>query len=544
MGWPSGTDYQAAVQHPQAAFSDPELKTCRVKTNLLGLPMPYSGGFATVYRLQNHQEWAVRCFRREVGDLGKRYDAIQEFVERSGDQAFVAAEHIQRGIRVKGSWYPVIKMEWVKGDPLQRFLEKHVDDSVLVSDLACQFRALAWRLEQLGIAHGDLQHGNILVAGRKLYLVDYDSIYLPAIASLGPTTPGHRNYQHPMRDESCYGPHSDRFSCLVIYLALLALAASPGLLREYDDDDSVLFHRKDFEAPEKSRLLSQLSLIPSLTTHVEHFAAVCRLPIARLPTLDEFIRGRIPTPPSTAIAALAPPPGKWHQYAVLDARDKVRAMNYVGQRVEVIGRIDDIHKDHTRYRQPYCFLNVGRYPGQTFTFVLWKPGLEAFRKSRGSAEHLIGQWVRVVGVVSAYRGRPQMEIEVPSQIRGISNDEATALLGTEVHVAIDGRRRDADVLNTLYRDYPSTSAPSAPYGPTRTQEGSPAGTPPYQTSRQPQPTAKSGEAENLIGCVAGLALGVVAIRLAPDLGVVALAIGAVVGFVIARAAAKWVRDKF
>ena len=541
MAWPSGSDYNAAVQNPQVAFADPELKTCRVETNRQGLPMAYSGGFATVYRLQNHQEWAVRCFRREVGDLGKRYDAIQDFVERCGDQAFVAAEHIQRGIRVNGSWYPVIKMQWVQGDPLHRFLDKHVDDSVLVFDLATKFRVLARRLEAPGIAHGDLQHGNILVAGRKLYLVDYDSLYLPAIASLGPTTPGHRNYQHPMRDDSCYGPHIDRFSCLVIYLALLALAASPGLLHEYEDDDSLLFHRKDFEAPEKSRLLSQLSLIPSLTTHVEHFVAVCRLPIARLPTLEEFIRGRIPTPPSTAVPGLATPP---HQYAVLDARDKVRAMNYVGQRVEVIGRIDGIHQDIARNRQPYCFLNVGRYPGQTFTFVLWKPALEAFRKSRDSVKHLLGQWVSVVGVVSAYSDRPQMEIEVPSQIRSISNGEATALLGTKVHVPIDGSRRDADVLNTLYRDYPSTSAPSAPYGTTRTPEGSPAGTPPKQTSQQPQPTAKSDEAENLIGCVAGLALGVVAIRLAPDLGVVALAIGAVVGFVIARAAAKWVRDKF
>jgi thiamine kinase-like enzyme len=36
-------------------------------------------------------------------------------------------------------------------------------------------------LNRAGVAHGDLQHGNILVANGKPKLIDYDGMYVPAL---------------------------------------------------------------------------------------------------------------------------------------------------------------------------------------------------------------------------------------------------------------------------------------------------------------------------------------------------------------------------
>ena len=70
MPLPRGDEYYAAVQNPKTAFADKELRDCTVETTPLGLPKPYAGGFTTTYHLlDTSQQWAVRCFTREISDL-------------------------------------------------------------------------------------------------------------------------------------------------------------------------------------------------------------------------------------------------------------------------------------------------------------------------------------------------------------------------------------------------------------------------------------------------------------------------------------------
>src|SRR2546430_4647189 len=54
------------------------------------------------------------------------------------------------------------------------------------------------------VAHGDLQHGNILVRGGSIQLVDYDGMWVPALKGRHATEIGHRAYQHPERSEQDY----------------------------------------------------------------------------------------------------------------------------------------------------------------------------------------------------------------------------------------------------------------------------------------------------------------------------------------------------
>ena len=64
---------------------------------------------------------------------------------------------------------------------------------------------LARRLARAGAAHADLQHGNILlVPGRSenhlaIKLIDYDGMFVPALAGKPSGEVGHPAYQHPQR---------------------------------------------------------------------------------------------------------------------------------------------------------------------------------------------------------------------------------------------------------------------------------------------------------------------------------------------------------
>src|SRR5207253_9630834 len=128
-----------------------------------------------------------------------------------------------RGIRVRDAWYPILRMDWVDGLPLNRQVERALDDQASLKRLSQHWRELVTNLERHRIAHGDLQHGNVLVdpySGR-LRLVDYDAMWVPGFTNgLGAAELGHRNYQHPARCRSDFGPNLDRFSALAIYTAL------------------------------------------------------------------------------------------------------------------------------------------------------------------------------------------------------------------------------------------------------------------------------------------------------------------------------------
>ena len=63
-------------------------------------------------------------------------------------------------------------------------------------------------LERAGIAHGDLQHGNIFVVDDELKLIDYDGMFVPRLAGCRSNELGIEHYQHPQRKEHHFGRSS------------------------------------------------------------------------------------------------------------------------------------------------------------------------------------------------------------------------------------------------------------------------------------------------------------------------------------------------
>ena len=127
MSWPTLQDYNDAIQNPQLAFSDPDLRTGQPELNQLGLPRPIAGNFACVYKIQiGGQRWAARCFSSEVSDQHRRYEAISSFLKKASLRYTVQFTFLPGGIKVLGKNYPLLKMEWVQGESLAAFVGKSI----------------------------------------------------------------------------------------------------------------------------------------------------------------------------------------------------------------------------------------------------------------------------------------------------------------------------------------------------------------------------------------------------------------------------------
>jgi hypothetical protein len=290
--FPSAGDYVEAVQSPRACFAAPELRRSEAFTGHLGLPAVHAGNFAYVFRLRlpGGPVIAARCFARFLGDRQRRYHLMSRHLgHRRGRLAAFGYE--PRGIRVRDAWYPLLLMEWVDGAPLNRHVEGLLDDRMALWRLSLEWRDLVWSLERSEIAHGDLQHGNVLVdpASGRMRLVDPDAMWVPAMRGLEAAELGHPNYQHPGRARSDFGPDLDRFSALVVYTALRALAEEPDLWERYDTGENLLFVAADFRRPRESSLLAELRELPAPLPDLARLVVrCCEGDLAGMPAIPTF----------------------------------------------------------------------------------------------------------------------------------------------------------------------------------------------------------------------------------------------------------------
>jgi hypothetical protein len=273
-----------------------DLKKGRVQTNQLGLPIGISGNFAVVYQLQSGERvFAVRCFIRPVTDQQQRYSALSRHLSGLWLPSLVDFTYLPEGILVRGQWYPVVRMEWVSGRQLHRYVEDNLGQGQILERLAAQWRGVVAGLKGAHMAHGDLQHGNILVNGQGIRLVDYDGLFIPALRGNPPGEVGHPNYQHPERiQKGYYEENADAFSALVIYLSLLSLRADPGLWT-FHNGENLIFLADDFKNPGRTLLWDRLKKSPDtevqrLTAELEEF---CQKPVSEVPDLETVLQ-RLP----------------------------------------------------------------------------------------------------------------------------------------------------------------------------------------------------------------------------------------------------------
>jgi serine/threonine protein kinase len=208
-----------------------------------------------------------------------------------------------------GKRYPVVLMDWVEGETLFQWAQHqcHNGDVAALAGAAQQWPAVVAELSREQIAHGDLQHANIMVTPQgTLKLVDYDGMCVPSLVGADSLELGTPPYQHPHRNASLrLSLRLDDFSALLIYVALESLAADPTLWGRYveqTENDKLLFREDDFRFSEKSAL--RRDLLHSSEPHVRDIAeclfAAAAGDMDQVPVLGEIVARRRSRLPSAA----------------------------------------------------------------------------------------------------------------------------------------------------------------------------------------------------------------------------------------------------
>src|SRR3954470_22597359 len=144
MNWPTHTDYQDSIQNPAICFQEPDLKAGTATCDMLGLPRVMSGNFASVYEVTTEgKRYAVRCFVRQVMGQQGRYARLCQHLGGITLPWLVNFDYYLKGILVRGEWYPIVKMEWVEGLPINSWLDEHINEPEKIRSIAKQWRTLA-----------------------------------------------------------------------------------------------------------------------------------------------------------------------------------------------------------------------------------------------------------------------------------------------------------------------------------------------------------------------------------------------------------------
>ncbi len=288
--WPTPQEYNEALQVPEQSFGDSTLQSGSAELTALGLPRPITGMFASVYRLRCADgDWAVRCFLHNSPDHHQRYILLHERLARLRLPFTVGFQFQERGIRCQGTWYPILKMQWCEGETLNQWLDRNLARPDLINELAERWKNMIRQLQHHDIAHGDLQHGNVLVRNGELKLVDYDGMYAPEVATYRSNEIGHRHYQHPDRKEEHFGPWLDNFPAWLIYLSMKCIARDPTLWHQLrGGDEFLLVSREDLENPGESAVFYLLE--QHHCQEIREYARLLRfllsLPVEQIPDLD------------------------------------------------------------------------------------------------------------------------------------------------------------------------------------------------------------------------------------------------------------------
>ncbi len=270
MSMPTRDDYVVAIQDP-TNIALPLLHSMRLAC-IDNTPRVWTGAFGIVFRFERSDGTAraVKCFTSTHRTRAERYEAISEHLDRVFFQNHPLTRYLantlymRQGIRVQGKWRPLLLMDWVDGVFIDEYvgaLVESEDAGRRVAETADQWIEMVFALRGAQVAHGDLQHGNVLITpSGDMKLIDYDGLCVPTLANRYVMEGGHQNYQHPARTLR-FDENLDAFSALVILTALTAVSLQPGLWRHYYKGNNMLFVESDFQAPDTSPLFHDLERI-------------------------------------------------------------------------------------------------------------------------------------------------------------------------------------------------------------------------------------------------------------------------------------------
>ncbi|NCC11093.1 MAG: hypothetical protein EOM31_11475 [Bacteroidia bacterium] len=267
MNYPLISDYISALQ--ESAENLVELSHLRPVLDGSGHPVMSSGNFAVVFKMVDDADnyYAIKCFLKDVEHRQESYRLISDELEYVSSSFLTSVRYLENEFFVDSNntlddEFPVLLMDWVEGVTLDAYIRLHLHDQEVLSILSYQFGRLAsWLLSQ-PFAHGDLKPDNILVKpDGTLCLVDYDGMFVPAMAGSKSPELGTSDFRHPLRTVQQFNEHIDDFSLATIALSLKAIALNPSLLQGTGAREGLLLFDNDYRTLSDSVMMQQIAML-------------------------------------------------------------------------------------------------------------------------------------------------------------------------------------------------------------------------------------------------------------------------------------------
>lgn len=466
--------YQEALQHPEKVFRDPRLQHSRVECSARDIPRFRTGGFAVVYKLTNrdtdtHKEevLALRCFKHLAPDLADRYEKISEHLAHWAARSdfLVTTRYIAEGIRIDNGWKPVTTMAWIEGTFLDTFLDDASKQPHLMAWLESRIRRLSDELQRAGMAHGDLHHKNILISQAReprFKLIDYDGMFVPALAKRVSNEFGQADFQHPGRTPEAFGANLDYFSLITLYLNVIAVQRHPELWDAKVRTDGLLTRFEDYIEPDTSQTLAQIGAYADLSHAVRAFRRICLGSFAEIPNPNEFFElagdrpymaagvespsrpsapasSPLSAPPSTRairpVTAAIPTPTV---HVIATDRRELRAS--AGDQVVVVGRYERYSKEDGTPGSPFRTLHVVTTEGATFEVMVEREVAHQFTSTGRRWTVDRNDWLCVSGVLLNDGDRFVIDLEQAADLSKLDPLDASLLLRRRLGQPPEGPR--------------------------------------------------------------------------------------------------------
>lgn len=285
MNFPTISEYEIEIKKKGASILslDDEYEFYVNKT----IPIKFynfgSGAFATVFKVKNTSTgkfYALRCFLNNGSQRNiDRTIKIIQHLSHVHKEWICKTHYFSGGISVKGSKFPAILMEWSNGVKINDYVTTILHNNIQITALQQKLIELSHSLENIGLGHGDIQSGNLLVenSGSNIVfkLVDYDAFFISEFIGQKSSEVGHSSFQHNARTKDFFDDKIDRFSIWLMLTSLEALKFdktlwSKDLQGGFNDEDNFLFKATDISNPEKSLLVKKLKSLnqPSINFYL------------------------------------------------------------------------------------------------------------------------------------------------------------------------------------------------------------------------------------------------------------------------------------
>ena len=232
-----------------------------------GEPVHSSGAFAVVFKMVDNisgRNYALKCFTTDQPGRLAAYAKISAEIENIKSKYLISVKYYDKELFVSSACtdeteFPVLLMDWVDGVTMESYIPGHFQSASDMSWLTYRFCELAAWLHEQNFAHGDMKTDNIMVKpDGSLVLIDYDSMYVPAMHGEKSPTLGSRDYSHPLRKTEDFNEGIDDFTITAMALSLKAISLDPQVYTEYGTADGMILTMTDYLDLGKSKKMTAL----------------------------------------------------------------------------------------------------------------------------------------------------------------------------------------------------------------------------------------------------------------------------------------------